>query len=389
MPKNRGIVSCCRPGVECLEERALLSGGSTGAPGTGETVAPPSPPPFSFLSSSSPLPGSGGAPAPQNGSPQRPDEPSTSQLSQTAPQQPGDDTASQPPVVTSDQGDTGGVSGDMEVMVTTITSSVGSSPASGPVAASFVVVFEFLPKEAQPEPAGPASLDAQSVTTEPEISGPVLPDAQATSAAGMTVSEGREAVQEPVGISNVPSGRAVTSPPAQLLSFSDADSVSARLVSEGETSAGGSRLAADGAVRGSVTVAGRPGAAITSRGGLISTNDASTGVIDTGTDEWPRPRSADLIASALPYDRAALDRAIDRFFQQFEDLKPGDLVGRRPAHIVLYALALTSTFAALDVVRRRWRLTTTDKHLRLRQPLMIADHIGFPELPASWSSRLS
>jgi hypothetical protein len=152
---------------------------------------------------------------------------------------------------------------------------------------------------------------------------------------------------------------------------------------------GGSQRAVNGAGRGSLTLTDQSAAAITGRGRLIATTDVSTALTDAQADDWPRPSSADLIASALPFDRAALDRAIDRFFQHFEDLSAGELVGKGPSQLLLYSVALASTFAALEVVHRRWWMMTTGKHLRVRHPLAISDHIGFPELPETWSSRIA
>jgi hypothetical protein len=74
MPKHHGIVSRSRPSFEYLDERALLSGGLSGSPGTGEVLAPPSSP----IPSGSQLPaspGSGGAQGSLVDSAQTPDEP--------------------------------------------------------------------------------------------------------------------------------------------------------------------------------------------------------------------------------------------------------------------------------------------------------------------------
>ena len=60
---------------------------------------------------------------------------------------------------------------------------------------------------------------------------------------------------------------------------------------------------------------GHPGAAITSRGALLSTAHVSSDLRDgENRDEWSRPGTADLITDAIPFDRGALDQAIDQFF---------------------------------------------------------------------------
>ena len=408
MPKLRGIVSRCRPRLEYLEERALLSSGFSGSRGTGEMFSAPAPPsiPTGSLSPTSPVPV--GAQGSQDDSARSPDESSTSQLGPNMTNQaiPGGTmslvSAGSPgqlvPTMTNHpDGDTSNQP-TMGVDMVGIVRGVDSpQPHDGPLTSRGPVSPPVIsaPANAQsgptrPGPAGPTSLDAPAVTTESETAGPVSPDTEATGGASVTVSAGKESGSEVGGTSNTgPSGPAVTSPPAQLLSVLDPDSVSVRLLSEAAVPLGGSQRAINGAGRGSCTVTDRHGTAIAGRGGLISMTYASNASTDAQADDWPRPGSADLLASALPFDRAAFDRAIDRFFHPFEDLSAGELVSRSPTQILLYSVALASAFAALEIVRRRWRLATTGEYVRVRHPLAISDHIGFPELPESWSSRIS
>jgi hypothetical protein len=246
-----------------------------------------------------------------------------------------------------------------------------------------------IPSNFSPGPGSAATAPAngQSGTTEPEPAGPIWFDSQA---AGNAAGVGKEAGQESGGVTNGPSGPAMASPPAQLFALLDADSATTRLVSQGEASVGSDPLAGNGPARRVRIASGHPGGAITSRGALVSTAYVLTDLTDgSRSDEWPRPKSADLIASALPFDRAALDRAIDVFFQQFDDMSRGDLAGQTLADTVLYSVALACAFAALDVIRRRMRFTTTGRCVRVCHPNATADHIGFPELPGSWSSRPS
>jgi hypothetical protein len=132
-----------------------------------------------------------------------------------------------------------------------------------------------------------------------------------------------------------------------------------------------------------------PGSPIRSRSVLSAVTFVADDLKDGTGEELPRPSSADLLVRALPFDRVSLDRAIDQFFQQLEELNAGDLVKPGPARIVLYSLAMASTFAALDSVRKWWRQGGAYQAARVRDSLATTDHIGFPELPGSWSSRLS
>jgi hypothetical protein len=107
-------------------------------------------------------------------------------------------------------------------------------------------------------------------------------------------------------------------------------------------------------------------------------------------DGLPRPMGADLIGEFLPFQRTSLDRAVNRFLQQFNDVDVRELVEQNPAHIVLFSLTVTSSVVALDLARRRWQrgaLRTAD--VRVRDLRASRDHLGFPELPGSWSSRLT
>ena len=106
-------------------------------------------------------------------------------------------------------------------------------------------------------------------------------------------------------------------------------------------------------------------------------------------DQSSSPAGVELIAHALSFDRAALDRAIDQFFQQFDDLHSREFVVQGPAFLGLYTFALASTFAGLEVIRRRWGLTKRGKTLRIGPARDLAGPVGFPQLPGIWSSRSS
>ena len=109
-----------------------------------------------------------------------------------------------------------------------------------------------------------------------------------------------------------------------------------------------------------------------------------------GELDLPNPHTADLIARVLPWDRGTLDRAIDQFFKQVDELDDGSSVGgQQPARIAFLSAALASSFAGMDIIRRRGRRWKAGNDVRRRDPVGGGEHIGFPELPGSWSSRLT
>ncbi len=124
----------------------------------------------------------------------------------------------------------------------------------------------------------------------------------------------------------------------------------------------------------------------TARSGAL---DHSARFLGNEPGAWPRPSSADVIAGAIPFDRATLERAIDRFIEQIDDLGASDLVGRGPARIILLSMALASGVLALDVLRRRWLQSVIGGEWRARDRQERQDRPGFPQLPGSWSSRLT
>jgi hypothetical protein len=369
MRKQPGVVSHCRPSFDSLEERVLMSGGHPGSTGPGEMFwsSPP------HAGHSEPIflgrPPFDGAPWSEGEWAQSPDGAPPSRPGEPAPSQPAGSSPS-PQAVLGPLNPSGSFSQSKSDSASGLESPSGIAAGPGALATSVAT--------------------GQPATTEPEPSGAISLESPAAGNAAIWAGVGKETGQEPGGVGNGPSSPAVASPPAQLLSLSEADSTWARLVSQGAASAGGDQQTGNGAGRGAFTPSGRPGAAITTRGLLLSTAYVSTDLTDgSHDDERPRASSADLIARALPFDRAAIDRAIDQFFQQFDVLGGGDLAGRGPAHTLMYMIALASTFAALDVVRRRWRLTTSGRHVRVRHPRAAGGPIGFPELPGSWCSRPS
>lgn len=357
MRKHNGIFSRRSPSFDLLEERSLLSGGSPGFPWPGQYSA--SLPlavfrsePMVFVGSSSIdilwSQGGGAAAGDQPGF----SSPATEwqeQAGETPSYMSGGGSPFQ-------SGTPGAAASNLGIQVNTATGSGALVPA--------------LAKS-------PAAV------TEPALGVPIPLNTQST-----TVSSAREAGQEIGNTGQI--GLAAPSPPAQLLALLDGSIFGTqRQVSPGVAASGGEPAA--GIERGRDAHGGKPnpGLDVRSRAPLLTTIDVSATAHDGNPDEWPLPGAVDLLASALPFDRASLARAIDQCFDQLETLSSGDRVGHRSASLVLYSLAMVSTFAALDVVRRRRRQERVSKEVRGRDPLAMTDTIGFPELPVSWSSRLS
>jgi len=102
------------------------------------------------------------------------------------------------------------------------------------------------------------------------------------------------------------------------------------------------------------------------------------------------PQAAGLIANAVPFDQAALQKAVDQFFDQLESLGMGQLVEQGPTRVIPLSLALLSTVTALEVARRRLKSRTGERKATERQsPLGSEELLGFPELPGSWSTNLT
>ena len=102
------------------------------------------------------------------------------------------------------------------------------------------------------------------------------------------------------------------------------------------------------------------------------------------------PQAAGLVANALPLDEAALEKAVDQFFEQLEELGVGQLVEQAPTHVIPLSLALLSTMTAAEVVRRRLRSRNGEsKATERKNPLASEELLGFPELPGSWSTNLT
>jgi hypothetical protein len=107
-------------------------------------------------------------------------------------------------------------------------------------------------------------------------------------------------------------------------------------------------------------------------------------------EELPLPHRAGLLANAIPLDQASLEHAVDEFFNQLDGLGMGQLVEQGPSRIVPLSLALLGAVSAVEVARRRLRVKAGDwRPTSGQNPLGSEELLGFPELPGSWSTRLT
>ena len=123
-------------------------------------------------------------------------------------------------------------------------------------------------------------------------------------------------------------------------------------------------------------------------------DDASASMVDPklsgNQTKLLLPQAAGLIANAVPFDPAALEKAVDQFVDQVESLGMGQLVEQGPTRVIPLSFALLSTVTALEVARRRLKSGTGERKATERQsPLGSEELLGFPELPGSWSTNLT
>jgi hypothetical protein len=209
-------------------------------------------------------------------------------------------------------------------------------------------------------------------------------EAVAGSAAGASLSAGRANSLENGGVSYGLAGTGVTSLPTQLLSLEDANAdPGARIVSQDGQSFGNSAGSNTEQQRGTLIVS-----RVVRKIALKPTADLSVPHGCEEPEELSRPVSADLIASLLPFDRATLENAVDRLFEQLDVLNAQDLARPYPRPYVI-SLAVASTLAALELARRYWRRRSIAGVGLPIGRVASANQIGFPELPGSWSSRCS
>ena len=108
-----------------------------------------------------------------------------------------------------------------------------------------------------------------------------------------------------------------------------------------------------------------------------------------GGEDRLSPRGADLIAEALPFDRASLEAALDQFVRQLDELDIRRLTARGPAPIAVFVLTALGSAASMEFARRFWRRRLLiAKGIPVGDPVVREIPLGFPELPGSWSERV-
>jgi len=102
------------------------------------------------------------------------------------------------------------------------------------------------------------------------------------------------------------------------------------------------------------------------------------------------PHAAGLISEALPQDGRSLQEAIDQLLDRLPELDLGQFKDGGPGRVVPYSLLLFGALVAAFAVRRRLlvkgagAMVSRERHSRENDDLM-----GFPELPGSWSTRVT
>jgi hypothetical protein len=125
--------------------------------------------------------------------------------------------------------------------------------------------------------------------------------------------------------------------------------------------------------------------------GAILTSDPADPLTGPDSRQTPAlPHAAGLIAEALPLDGRSLQQAIDQFLDRLPELDLGQFKEEGPARVVPYSLVFLGAVVAALAVRRRFRGNGAgDMVSRERDSRENDDLIGFPELPGSWSTRVT
>jgi hypothetical protein len=384
MPKHLGPNKSRRPSFDSLEERSLLSGvigwsaGPTEFPASPAGSSPHSGP--GWLAG----PAAGGSPMNQERWPSDPDSFGPAQQPDGGPPAgwPGGFAPSQGP-----GGPTFGPDADAQSQA----GDESSSPANAQSSASLssqpnVASTPFVTLAAGF--AGLAAPRSQPVSNggEPAGGGQSFSGVEGVAAGSnpIVTAVARESAIEPIGASPSPISQGVTPVAQTWLLDASSTGRGLGLAAGSDGTAGGSGGGGAGTWSAASARSERATPAQIADHSLF---DRSTRLGEEGRDELPDPSRADLIAAGLPLDRAALDRAIDQFFHQLDGLGVGDRAGRRPARIVLISLFVTSSFLALEVVRRRWQRWSAAGLWRVHLEEGGGGLIGFPERPRSWSSR--
>ncbi len=100
----------------------------------------------------------------------------------------------------------------------------------------------------------------------------------------------------------------------------------------------------------------------------------------------PSPRCADLLTEFLPFDRAALDQAIDRFLTPLEDLGSELAAWEPPAGLIPVTAIVAGAALTAEVARRRAHSNTVVVAATVDSR---EEFVRFPGYPWAWSIRKS
>ncbi|HKM54453.1 MAG TPA: hypothetical protein VJY33_13665 [Isosphaeraceae bacterium] len=102
------------------------------------------------------------------------------------------------------------------------------------------------------------------------------------------------------------------------------------------------------------------------------------------------PHAAGLISEALPQDGRSLQEAIDQLLDRLPELDLGQFKDGGPGRVVPYSLLLFGALVAAFAVRRRLQVKGVGAMVSRERDSRESDELmGFPELPGSWSTRVT
>ncbi len=378
MRKQSETHSRCRPCLEFLEHRSLLSGVYGFYQGPGHGMAPPPVSPFhtaspplmnlafwgggsAFANGRTPAPGA--APADNGSSAQDDDANNTG-----APAQPSNSGSSGPMAQSSFQ--------------TSIKVDSTSPSPSLPLSSAALPGVSVAPPLTRTSSAGPTGFRFEPLDAQ-QVAGVLGKDIGQESATGNNSSSNSSGNLNNAAAASLPN-------PVPPLPVADNAATSKLAILNDNGSQRSVPLSGAGSI--SFAMFGRhPGRRARHRISLLRRPDLAIVGNASGENELGEPGSADLLASAVPFDRAALDRALDEFLRPFEDLGSADFDARGPLRFVLYSLAIAGGLTAIELIRRRRerRDSTGGAGDPDSACFSSSDTLGFPELPGSWSSRLS
>jgi hypothetical protein len=113
--------------------------------------------------------------------------------------------------------------------------------------------------------------------------------------------------------------------------------------------------------------------------GDVGTTPGASAEVPPADEPAPSPRSGDMLTEFLPFDRASLEGAIDRFLAPFEGISSELAHWQSPAGLVSAAAVVGTVALAWEGVRRRARAVAA------RRAERDEDFARFPGYPTGWS----